>query len=86
MNEWNVVLLETEDSLVLMMRGSTRKVELQRNNEKYNHLTQRESKSDSEIKLVGKNIRADLKKHFPKTKFSVRMRHYTSYYISWNDE
>nr|WP_282563896.1 LPD29 domain-containing protein [Providencia alcalifaciens] len=35
--------------------------------------------------MVGKNIRADLKKHFPKTKFSVRMRHYTSYYISWND-
>ncbi len=60
-------------------------VELQRNNEKYNHLTQRESKSDSEIKLVGKNIRADLKKHFHKTEFSVRMRYYTTYYISWSD-
>ncbi|MTC74209.1 hypothetical protein GKR75_08020 [Providencia sp. wls1919] len=60
-------------------------VENQRNNNEYTHLTKITSKSDSEIKIVGKNIRADLKKHFPKTKFSVRMRHYTSYYISWED-
>ncbi|WP_272689610.1 LPD29 domain-containing protein [Providencia sp. PROV033] len=60
-------------------------VELQRQNEKYTHLTQRVSTSDSEIKLVGKNIRSDLKKHFPKTKFSVRKQHYSSYSISWTD-
>ena len=60
-------------------------VEFQRHNEKYTHLTQRVSTSDSEIKLVGKNIRSDLKKHFPKTKFSVRKQHYSSYSISWTD-
>lgn len=60
-------------------------IEIQRKNEKYAHLTQYNKMQDNEVKIVGKNIRADLKKHFPKTKFSVRMRHYTAYYVSWTD-
>ena len=60
-------------------------IEIQRKNEKYAHLTQYSKNADSEVKIVGKNIRADLKKHFPKTKFSVRKQYYSSYYVSWTD-
>ncbi|MEQ4702189.1 LPD29 domain-containing protein [Providencia rettgeri] len=60
-------------------------VEFQKNNTEYSHLTQITSNSDKEIKIVGKNIRAELKKHFPKTKFSVRKQYYSSYYVSWMD-
>ena len=60
-------------------------VELQKNNNQYSHLTQITSNSDNEVKIVGKNIRAELKKHFPKTKFSVRKQHHSTYHISWTD-
>lgn len=60
-------------------------VEFQKNNTEYSHLTQITSNSDNEVKIVGKNIRAELKKHFPKTKFSVRKQYYSSYHISWTD-
>lgn len=60
-------------------------VEFQKNNNQYSHLTQITSNSDNKVKIVGKNIRAELKKHFPKTKFSVRKQHYSSYHISWTD-
>lgn len=60
-------------------------VEFQKNNTEYSHLTQITSNSDKEVKIVGKNIRAELKKHFPKTKFSVRKQYYSSYYVSWTD-
>ncbi len=60
-------------------------VEFQKNNNQYSHLTQITSNSDKEVKIVGKNIRAELKKHFPKTKFSVRKQHHSTYHISWTD-
>ena len=60
-------------------------VEFQKNNTEYSHLTQITSNSDKEIKIVGKNIRAELKKHFPKTKFSVRKQYYSTYHVSWID-
>ncbi|HHE6471333.1 TPA: LPD29 domain-containing protein [Providencia rettgeri] len=60
-------------------------VEFQKNNTEYSHLTQITSNSDKEIKIVGKNIRAELKKHFPKTKFSVRKQHHSTYHVSWTD-
>ncbi len=60
-------------------------VEFQKNNTEYSHLTQITSNSDNEVKIVGKNIRAELKKHFPKTKFSVRKQHHSTYHISWTD-
>ncbi|MEX9747610.1 LPD29 domain-containing protein [Providencia rettgeri] len=60
-------------------------VEFQKNNTEYSHLTQITSNSDKEIKIVGKNIRAELKKHFPKTKFSVRKQYYSTYHVSWTD-
>ncbi|EOE5320693.1 LPD29 domain-containing protein [Providencia rettgeri] len=60
-------------------------VEFQKNNTEYSHLTQITSNSDKEVKIVGKNIRAELKKHFPKTKFSVRKQYYSSYHVSWTD-
>lgn len=60
-------------------------VEFQKNNTEYSHLTQITSNSDNKVKIVGKNIRAELKKHFPKTKFSVRKQYYSSYHISWKD-
>lgn len=60
-------------------------VEFQKNNSQYSHLTQITSNSDKEVKIVGKNIRAELKKHFPKTKFSVRKQHHSTYHISWTD-
>lgn len=60
-------------------------VEFQKNNNQYSHLTQITSNLDNEVKIVGKNIRAELKKHFPKTKFSVRKQYYSSYYVSWTD-
>lgn len=62
-----------------------RGVEFQKNNNQYLHLTQITSNLDNEVKIVGKNIRAELKKHFPKTKFSVRKQYYSSYYVSWTD-
>ncbi|WP_273818535.1 LPD29 domain-containing protein [Providencia rettgeri] len=60
-------------------------VEFQKNNTEYSHLTQITSNSDKEVKIVGKNIRAELKKHFPKTKFSVRKQYYSTYHVSWAD-
>lgn len=60
-------------------------VEYQKNNNQYSHLTQITSNSDKEVKIVGKNIRAELKKHFPKTKFSVRKQHHSTYHVSWTD-
>lgn len=60
-------------------------VEFQKSNKEYSHLTQITSNSDKKVKIVGKNIRAELKKHFPKTKFSVRKQYYSSYHISWTD-
>ncbi|MEY0608228.1 LPD29 domain-containing protein [Providencia rettgeri] len=60
-------------------------VEFQKNNTEYSHLTQITSNSDNEVKIVGKNIRAELKKHFPKTKFSVRKQYYSSYHVTWTD-
>lgn len=60
-------------------------VEFQKNNTEYSHLTQITSNSDKEIRIVGKNIRAELKKHFPKTKFSVRKQYYSTYHVSWTD-
>ncbi|WP_272572740.1 LPD29 domain-containing protein [Providencia sp. PROV258] len=60
-------------------------VEFQKNNNQYSHLTQITSNLDKEVKIVGKNIRAELKKHFPKTKFSVRKQHHSTYHISWAD-
>ncbi|MBG5937450.1 hypothetical protein I5E78_20340 [Providencia stuartii] len=60
-------------------------VEFQKSNNQYSHLTQIASNLDNKVKIVGKNIRADLKKHFPKTKFSVRKQYYSSYHISWTD-
>ncbi|MEX6285660.1 LPD29 domain-containing protein [Providencia hangzhouensis] len=60
-------------------------VEFQKNNTEYSHLTKITSNSDKEIKIVGKNIRAELKKHFPKTKFSVRKQYYSTYHVSWTD-
>ncbi|EMB8480684.1 hypothetical protein VAH18_003507 [Providencia rettgeri] len=60
-------------------------VEFQKNNNQYSHLTQITANSDNKVKIVGKNIRAELKKHFPKTKFSVRKQYYSSYYVSWTD-
>lgn len=60
-------------------------VEFQKNNNQYSHLTQITTNSDNKVKIVGKNIRAELKKHFPKTKFSVRKQHYSTYHVSWID-
>ncbi|HGN1707538.1 TPA: LPD29 domain-containing protein [Providencia rettgeri] len=60
-------------------------VEFQKNNNQYSHLTQITTNSDNEVKIVGKNIRTELKKHFPKTKFSVRKQHHSTYHISWTD-
>ena len=60
-------------------------VEFQKNNKEYSHLTQITSNSDKKVKIVGKNIRAELKKHFPKTKFSVRKQYYSSYHVNWTD-
>lgn len=60
-------------------------VEFQKNNTEYSHLTQITSNSDKKVKIVGKNIRAELKKHFPKTKFSVRKQYYSSYHVNWTD-
>lgn len=60
-------------------------VEFQKNNTEYSHLTQITSNSDKKVKIVGKNIRAELKKHFPKTKFSVRKQYYSTYHVSWSD-
>lgn len=60
-------------------------VEFQKNNTEYSHLTQITSNSDNEVKIVGKNIRAELKKYFPKTKFSVRKQYYSSYHVTWTD-
>ncbi|HGM9948285.1 TPA: LPD29 domain-containing protein [Providencia rettgeri] len=60
-------------------------VEFQKNNNQNSHLTQITSNLDNEVKIVGKNIRAELKKHFPKTKFSVRKQHHSTYHISWTD-
>lgn len=60
-------------------------VEFQKNNNQNSHLTQITSSLDNEVKIVGKNIRAELKKHFPKTKFSVRKQHHSTYHISWTD-
>lgn len=60
-------------------------VEFQKNNTEYSHLTQITSNSDNKVKIVGKNIRAELKKHFPKTKFSVRKQYYSSYHVNWTD-
>ncbi|ENN8378783.1 hypothetical protein ACAX46_004250 [Providencia rettgeri] len=60
-------------------------VEFQKNNTEYSHLTQIASNSDKKVKIVGKNIRAELKKHFPKTKFSVRKQYYSTYHVSWTD-
>ena len=60
-------------------------VEFQKNNAEYSHLTQITSNSDKKVKIVGKNIRAELKKHFPKTKFSVRKQYYSSYHVNWTD-
>ncbi|USR67184.1 hypothetical protein NFC79_20995 (plasmid) [Providencia stuartii] len=60
-------------------------VEFQKNNNQNSHLTQITSSLDKKVKIVGKNIRAELKKHFPKTKFSVRKQHHSTYHISWTD-
>ncbi|MER5018487.1 hypothetical protein KDV78_21480 [Providencia stuartii] len=60
-------------------------VEFQKSNKEYSHLTQITSNSDNKVKIVGKNIRAELKKHFPKTKFSVRKQYYSSYHVNWTD-
>ncbi|MEX9876111.1 LPD29 domain-containing protein [Providencia rettgeri] len=60
-------------------------VEFQKSNKEYSHLTQITSNSDKKVKIVGKNIRAELKKHFPKTKFSVRKQYYSTYHVSWTD-
>lgn len=60
-------------------------VEFQKSNKEYSHLTQITSNSDKKVKIVGKNIRAELKKHFPKTKFSVRKQYYSSYHVNWTD-
>ncbi|MEQ4664151.1 LPD29 domain-containing protein [Providencia rettgeri] len=60
-------------------------VEFQKNNTEYSHLTQITSNSDKKVKIVGKNIRAELKKNFPKTKFSVRKQYYSSYHVNWTD-
>ncbi|WP_086110888.1 LPD29 domain-containing protein [Xenorhabdus vietnamensis] len=38
-----------------------------------------------ETKQVAKNIRAELKKFHPKTRFSVREEHYDSITINWID-
>lgn len=50
----------------------------------YAHLTQASDKLDR-CKLATLNIRADLKKHFPGVKFSVRKPEYSSVYIGWSD-
>lgn len=60
-------------------------VEFQKNNSQYSHLTQITDKSDNKVKIVGKNIRAELKKHFLKTKFSVRKQYYSTYHVFWTD-
>lgn len=60
-------------------------VEFQKSNKEYSHLTQITSNSDKKVKIVGKNIRAELKKHFSKTKFSVRKQYYSTYHVSWSD-
>ncbi|MGF7410783.1 LPD29 domain-containing protein [Providencia alcalifaciens] len=60
-------------------------IEFQKNNTEYSHLTQITSNLDKKVKIVGKNIRAELKKHFPKTKFSVRKQYYSSYHVNWTD-
>lgn len=60
-------------------------VEFQKNNCYFSHLTQINANTDNRTKIVGKNIRAELKKHFPKTKFSVRKQYYSTYHVSWTD-
>ncbi|EOE1546039.1 LPD29 domain-containing protein [Providencia rettgeri] len=60
-------------------------IAFQKNNNQYSHLTQITSNLDNKVKIVGKNIRAELKKYFPKTKFSVRKQYYSFYYVSWTD-
>lgn len=60
-------------------------IEKQKQNKQYAHLTKITSSKDNEFKITGKNIRAELKKHFPKNKFSVRMSDYNCYRVSWVD-
>ncbi|WP_265495158.1 LPD29 domain-containing protein [Providencia heimbachae] len=60
-------------------------IEKQKQNKQYAHLTKITSSKDNEFKTTGKNIRAELKKHFPKNKFSVRMSDYNCYRVSWVD-
>lgn len=47
------------------------------------HLTQGDGARDG--RLANVNIRAELKKRFPGTKFSVRKHHYSSVGVSWTD-
>lgn len=48
----------------------------------YSHLT---VNKEGDYNLAKKNLIAELKKHFPKTKFSVKKDHYSTYRISWVD-
>ncbi|ECR1213148.1 hypothetical protein F0X33_22630 [Salmonella enterica] len=50
-----------------------------------NALLLKVDKSCGSAKTAVKNIRILLKKHFPGVKFSVRMPHYGSVYVSWED-
>jgi hypothetical protein len=54
-----------------------------RENTEYGYLQQGNDRTSG--KLAAKNIRIELKKRFPETKFSVRKEHYGSVYISWVD-
>lgn len=51
----------------------------------YQHLQKMQGVKLTEAALVSKNIRYDLKKKFPKTKFSVKKYGYDSVGITWND-
>ena len=39
-----------------------------------------------EAKQAAKNIRKELKAAFPKTKFSVRVPHFDTIYVTWGNE
>lgn len=67
MNEWNVVLLETEDSLVLMMRGEHTKETVINSAIAANEISQ----SDRETWLACEDINVGYYKAVPKSELAT---------------
>lgn len=69
-------------------KNEENKREIEQLKKDFSYLERVDSKNRHDHKLCGRNIRAELKKNFPNTKFSVRYSSFSGgdeYSITWND-